>query len=363
MFLTNPFPGAFGLDIGDFSIKLVRLGFIKPPFKEGDFELQDIRTTTLPPGVIVDGEIQQPEIARKKILHLLGRDGTQKMVKSPWVVANLPEPKTFLKLIEVDTPAKELIYEDVAYQAKKHLPFELEETYLDWQVVNPEQTGGKTQVLLAACPKVIADSYTFLLESVGLSPIALEVEAISIVRSMITRNKDYSGMGRVILDVGATRSSLVVFDKNTIQFSTNINFSGHLITEAIEQGLKIDHDDAEKLKITNGLRYDKEHPKYLKIVADLVDKLVDEIKLSLNFYKEHFKNTNPITHITMCGGASALSNMDNILSNNLKIASHPGNVWKNIKIFKLNEENKARGLSMASAIGLALRAAENPLKE
>ncbi|MEK7161048.1 MAG: pilus assembly protein PilM, partial [Patescibacteria group bacterium] len=144
---------------------------------------------------------------------------------------------------------------------------------------------------------------------------------------------------------------------------TNINFSGHLITEAIEQGLKIDHDDAEKLKITNGLRYDKEHPKYLKIVADLVDKLVDEIKLSLNFYKEHFKNTNPITHITMCGGASALSNMDNILSNNLKIASHPGNVWKNIKIFKLNEENKARGLSMASAIGLALRAAENPLKE
>jgi len=364
MFLSNPFPGAFGLDIGDMSMKLVRLSYHTPVFREPYFKLHEVRTIGLQPGVIVDGEIQQPEVARRKILHLLGKEGPEKPINSPWVVVDLPEPKTFLKLIEIDTPARELIYDDIAYHARRHVPFEVEDTYLDWQIINPDETGGaKTQVLLAAAPKVVADSYTYLLEAAGLNPLALEVEAISIARAMITRQKDYTGEGRAILDVGATRSSLVVYDRDSIQFSTNINFSGELITMALVQGLKIEYAEAEKMKIANGLRYDKQHPKYLKIIASLVEKLTAEISKALDFYKEHFADTNPITHITLCGGGSSLLNMDSILSHSLRITTNPGNVWKNVSSLPVLAKEKTQGLALASAIGLALRAAQNPLKE
>lgn len=364
MFLSNPFPGAFGLDVGDLSIKLVQLARRHLLGRPGYFKLKELRTIAMPPGAIVNGEILQPEIVRKKLMRLLGGGGGLPPIRSRWVVANLPEPKTFLKLIQIDTPPKELIGEDVIAQARKHLPFELEETYLDWQIINTGNTGVQSkgaEILLAAVPKVVADSYTYLLEAAGLNPVALEVEALSLARAMITDSKQYLGEARAILDIGATRGGLSVYDNNTVQFTTTLNFSGDIITTALAQGLKIERAAAEKLKVAYGLAYCKEQPKYLKIVTDIIEQLIAEIKRALTFYQEHFADTNPVTHITMSGGLANMVNLDATLSRKLRIGAHPGNAWKNVSPQEITEEHKNSGLALASAIGLALRAARNPL--
>src|SRR3989338_3983805 len=178
MFLTNPFSGAFGLDIGDLSIKLVCLRRRTNMRGQCFFNVEQIRTVYLPPGLIVNGELEQPEIVRKKLLYLLGKEGSLKPINIPWTVVGLPESKTFLKLIEVEVGDNELTSVDINYHAKKHLPYELEETYIDWQIVNNATATSPAQVLIGAAPKIIADSYVYLLESVGLSPIALEIEAV-----------------------------------------------------------------------------------------------------------------------------------------------------------------------------------------
>lgn len=363
MFITNPFAGAFGLDIGDLSLKLVQLQYEHIPFKQPHFKVADIRTISMPPGYIVNGEIQQPEMVRKKLLHLLGMDRKLKLIKSPWVIADLPEPKTFLKLITIDQPAEELIDDDIIYQARKHLPFELEDTYLDWQVVGETPNGKGTSILIGAVPKIIADSYTYLLESVGLNVLALEIEGIPISRTLITRSKNYQGEARAILDLGATRSSLIIYDKDSLQLSTNFSFSGELLTTAIAQELKIDYDAAERLKIKYGAVYIADYPKYQKVIADQIDGLILEIKKIIQFYQDHFIETNPITHITMCGGLANFKNLDNIISTKLKITARPGNTWKNILSLPPAPEQQTQGLSLTSAIGLAMRAAEQPMPQ
>ena len=362
MLLRSPFSGAFGLDIGDLSIKLVQLA--PSAFYERQyFKIKELRTTSLPQGIIVNGEIQQPESVRKKLLYLLGKDGGHfKPIRSTWVVANLPEPKTFLKLIDVESSDDTLTSVDVVYQAKKHLPFELEEAYLDWQIITPTATAAKKQVLIGAIPKTAADAYTFLLESVGLNPIALEMEAVAVSRSMITADKDYAGQARAILDLGGTRSSLIIYDNNSIQFNTTLNFSGEVVTAAIEQGLKIEHGQAEDLKIKNGLKYDAHNHKYLTAVSAVAEKLIDEIKTALLFYKEHFNNTNSISRITLCGGMANWENIDNFISRQLKITAHPGHPWKNLRNKKLYEYDKNKSLPLACVIGLALRGIQNPLQ-
>lgn len=362
MFLANPFPKAFGLDIGDLTIKLIQLQkhykFGKPAY----FKVAIERSIALPPGAILNGEIQQPEIVRKKILHILGKDGTYPDVGTSWVVANLPEPKTFLKLIEIPTPAKDLMYDEISFHASKHLPFELEDTYLDWQLLNPDSTNSKTsQVLIAGVPKVITDSYTYLLEAAELNPIALEAEAIAIARTLITSTKNYAGIARALLDLGGTRSSLIIYDKDSIQFSHSLNFSGELLTTAISLGLKITREEAETLKIATGLAYSTKYPNYITIVDGIVDGLIKEINETLHFYKDHFTDTNAITHVTMCGGLSNLINLDNVLSKKLRISTKTGNVWKNVSPEETTDTVRSEGLSYAIAIGLALRAAENPL--
>ena len=362
MLLRNPFSGAFGLDIGDLSIKLVQL--VHSAFYEGQyFKIKELRSPSLPPGLIVNGEIQQPELVRKKILYLLGKEGGNfKAIHSSWVVASLPEPKTFLKLIDVESADNILTSVDVAYQAKKHLPFELEDTYLDWQVITPTAGATKKQVLIGAVPKVLADSYTYLLESAGLNPIAMETETAAVARSMITSNKDYAGQARAILDLGGTRSNLTIYDNNSIQFSTTLNFSGEIVTAAIEQALKIEHSLAEDLKIKNGLKYDAHNPKYLTAVSGIAENLINELKTALLFYKEHFANTNTVSRVTLCGGMANWENIDNFISRQLKITAHPGHPWKNLRNKKLYDYDKNKSLPMACAIGLALKAIQNQLQ-
>jgi type IV pilus assembly protein PilM len=291
----------------------------------------------------------------------LGKDGAYPKVDSSWVVAGLPEPQTFLKLIDIPTPAKDLVYEEVSFHASKHLPFDIQDTYLDWQVLNPEEENKNSRVLIAAVPKNIADSYTYLLEAAELNPLALEAEAISVARTLITSNKDYSGIARILLDLGGTRSSIIIYDNDSIQFSKSVDFSGELFTTAISQGLKISREEAERLKIASGLNYNKDFPNYIKIADDTVEKLIEDINRTLRFYKEHFPDANDVTHITMSGGFSCLNNLDNVLSKRLRISAHPGNVLKNLNHGDPSEEDKAKSLEFATAIGLALRAAQNPL--
>ena len=219
-----------------------------------------------------------------------------------------------------------------------------------------------SKVLIGAVPKITADSYTYLLDSIGLMPIDLEIEAISLARAMITSDKNYIDEARALLDLGATRSGLIIYDNNTIQFSTSLNYSGEIIDTAIAQELKITHQAAEELKIKNGVRYqgkDKQNIKYIKIISRLNNQLVADLKTTMEFYSEHFSGHNTINHITMSGGMANWSGLDNFLSAKLKISSHPGDAWKNLGNEK-EKYDRAQGVSLAAAIGLALRASQRP---
>lgn len=361
MFLSNPFPGAFGLSINDLSITLVQLKKHVAFFKPASFSVAITRSTTLPPGCIVNGEIAQPEVVRRKILHLLGDDGTYKPIKTPWVVANLPEPKTFIKLIQIEGATKDLLEDDILYHAAKHLPFSIDEAYLDWQIT----TSGEryTELLLSAVARTTADSYTYLLEAAGLNPLALELEAQAIARVMITEGKDYANEARALLEIGESRSSLVIYDKNTIQFTASISFSHDLITTALVQGLKITRDEASKLLGQQGLQYDKKQPKYIKIIDKQLEELTVELKKAFSFYHDHFTTSNPITHVTMSGTLSDLANLSSVLSQKIKISARPGNAWKNITSAKVSIAQSAQGTAQTIALGLALRAVKNPLQQ
>lgn len=117
---TNPFPNAFGLDIGDLSIKLVQLRNVSSFFSKLRYEYNTARSISLPPGLIVNGELQQPEQIRHYIQKLLDhKSKTEKAIKSPWVVASLPESQGFTKLISIPKSPEDLITDDILIEAKK----------------------------------------------------------------------------------------------------------------------------------------------------------------------------------------------------------------------------------------------------
>lgn len=358
--LSTPFPGAFGLDLGDLSVKLVQLCNKSLWHKQPTYELETYRSISLPPGLVVNGELQKPEEVRQRILHLLKGNKKQKPIPSPWVVASLPESKSFIKLIHIKQTPDELIEDDIINLAKKHIPFDNpEDFYFQWQLI-PDEKIDHSQILIGAIPKSTADSYTYLLESLGLGIVALEIEAIPLSRSMITANKIYGEEARAILDLGATRSSLIIFDHDIIQFSMSIPYSGELVTTTLSQKLHISYEQAEEIKKDCGLDYQKNKDKSFSIIVEMNEQLINYVEDALNFYYTHFDNANKITRIIMCGGGTLMKRIDRVLSSRLKIICRPGNPWKNLSNKKSIGENTEQSLSYATAIGLALRAADNP---
>jgi type IV pilus assembly protein PilM len=282
-----------------------------------------------------------------------------KPITDPWVVASLPETQSFIKLIKIKNTPEELTEDDIKELAKKHIPYDDDGSYyIEWQIMPSDKD--VTRILIGTIQKSIADSYTYLLESLGLGVIALEIEALAITRTMVTASKEYENEARALLDLGAARSSLIIYDKDIIQFSISLPFSGEIITTALAQKLHISAEEAETIKIKQGLNYRNKDSKAWEVLHKVTSDLIKYIKDAIDFYYSHFPEANKVTRITMCGGGSNMNKLDKILSSKLKVIAKPGHPWKNLSSDKILGVSEEESLSYATAIGLALRAADNP---
>lgn len=157
---------------------------------------------------------------------------------------------------------------------------DVEEVYFDWQVISSNKNGLK--VLTGVAPKNIVDSYVNVLRQCNLIPLVLEIEAAAIARALITESDNKAKM---IIDIGATRTGLIVYDYNTVQFAVSLPISGEKITQEISQTLNLDLRKAEKAKMVCGLDENKCQGALRKILFNTMDNLIEEIQKRWIFTK------------------------------------------------------------------------------
>ncbi|MDD5291139.1 MAG: type IV pilus assembly protein PilM [Patescibacteria group bacterium] len=298
-----------GLDISDLSLKLVQLN------KAGSkIKIQALGKVSVPEGLIVEGEIKNEEEVANIIKKLISKPKYGK-VSSDMVVACLPETKTFIKLIEVEKTPNNLA-DIIETEIEKHVPLLPEDIYYDWQVIGEREN--VQLVLIGAAPKKIVNQYTNLLDKAKLSVEALEIEPISLCRSLLPEespgfkgefNKNYA-----VIDIGATRTSMVVYANNTILFTVSVPVSGEEITADIASSLEIEKDQAEKAKIICGLDEAKAGGIINKVLAGMISDLNEKVNEILEFYGSHFPQYGPISEIRLCGGGANIKDIDKIIS-------------------------------------------------
>ncbi|MDP3986329.1 MAG: type IV pilus assembly protein PilM [Candidatus Veblenbacteria bacterium] len=351
--LFQPQQTSIGLDISDRSLKAVQF---KRNLK-GGLSPQAFSECELPAGIFDDGELKQPELLARALGELLGNPkfGT---FNTTYVTASLPETKTFIKMIDIPPMPTEEIKQAVKWEAEHHIPIPIEDTYWDWQQIGTPAANARLPVLLAVVPKNIVDSYTQAITQAKLVPLALEVEAVPIARSLLplTTTEPKGTASTMIIDVGATRTSLMVIDLGTIQFTVSLPISGRRITETIASALKLTETQAEKAKLICGLDPKKCHGAMGEILHQTMDELVNRIRESIVFYREHFPQGNQIGNIVLCGGGANFKLIDKYLGDKLQLPVERGNPWQHLEPtpvpLKPNEL-----ISYTTAIGLALRAA------
>jgi type IV pilus assembly protein PilM len=369
-------PEAFGLDISDLSLKIIQLKKTKKFFDLASFGEEKIK-----PGIIKGGEIKDEKALIKILKKALAEIKGEKF-RTKYVIASLPEEKTFLQVIQMPKMKEEELKSAIVYEAENYIPLPIEEVYLDSQIVPPvynhlpeHQRRVKMNevhrldhldVLIAALPKKTVDPYLFSLKEAGLKPIAFEIESQAIARALIKNEVTTSPL--LLIDLGATRTGFIVFSGHSLRFTSSIPVSSQSFTEIISRALGVNLAEAERLKIEYGLQSKVKKGKevFEALIPALTD-LIDQIKRYLHYYQTHAShehlppNGKGVAKIFLCGGGTKLKGLTNFLSSQLKIPVEIGNPWINILAAPIQPREqrliykKEESLKYTTALGLSLR--------
>lgn len=352
-------PAVFGLDISDLSLKIIKLK------KRGKFfDLASFGETEIKPGIIDRGEIKN-EAELTRIIKEAVKNVRGEKLGTNYVVASLPEEKAFLEVIQMPPLTQEELEKAIYFEAENYIPLPIQSVYLDFEIASPPKDHLKhIDVLVAALPQKIVDSYAAVLNKAGLKPLALEIESQAISRAVVPHSTNQLPL--LLIDFGANRSSFIIFAGSSLRFTTSLPISAKQFTQTIAQDLKIDLSKAEKLKVQHGIDNSKNGQRNLKILTPLLLNFQEEIRKYLDYYKSHAshehlpENIQGVRKIILTGGGTNLNGLAEFLSTGLKIPVELGDPWINIlprPIKKIPILPYEKSLGYTTALGLALRVA------
>jgi type IV pilus assembly protein PilM len=160
-----------GLDIGSGLIKLVVIshGGSGPT-------LTKVAFTQVVDDAIVEGEIMDPGIVADAIRGLFASAG----VKPKHVVTAVGGRDVIIKKISMDRMKESEAREVIRWEAEQHVPFDMDNVELDFQILDPDGEGLQMTVLLVAAKRELVENKLALLSEIGIGPSIIDVDAFAL---------------------------------------------------------------------------------------------------------------------------------------------------------------------------------------
>lgn len=282
-----------GVDIGSSSIKVAE---IREP-RRGGRSLARFGYHPLPSQTIVDGQI----INSGAVV-----DGLSRLFhKAPRrdVALRVSGHSVIIKKITMPQMTSAELQEQITWEAEQHIPFDLTEVQIDWQIVAQRAEQGQMDVLLVAAKKEEITDLTNLALEAKLKPKVVDLDAFTV------QNAFEAGYGVpppeqtvVLLHIGASLTTLNILTEGTTSFTRDIANGGNQITEEIQRGLGISDEEAEAYKCGGDGRglVPREVP---EIIARVVEQLAGEIQRSLDFYLAT-SGAGEVSRVLVSGGSA-----------------------------------------------------------
>ncbi|MDR3642662.1 MAG: type IV pilus assembly protein PilM [Candidatus Doudnabacteria bacterium] len=336
---------AFGLDISGSSFKFMQLD--GPAKNLGVKAYADV---AVPKSLIANDVITDNKTFLTLLKQSLDRPQFGRLTTN-YVVASLPESKSFVRVIQIPKMSEGEADNAVPFEAENFIPLPLDQVYLDWEKIGEE--GDKMVVLMVAAPKEFVDGYMDLLEKAGLKPAALEVESQSCRRAVLLPDSRETVL---LVDIEAYRSSMIMVENGSLQFTSTIPIAGNSFTESVAKALGVSAAKAEEIKRKVGIANTAEYPNIKTSLLPVLGNLEAEIKNILKFHGEH--SSRQVERIILSGGSAKLKNLAEYLGPQMSGSGvarvELANPWLNVGSQK-QESFQEDSLSFVTAIGLALR--------
>jgi type IV pilus assembly protein PilM len=268
---------------------------------------------TLPPDVVVGGEVRDSEALANEISAFFSAaDLPRKNVR-----LGIGSSRTGVRVFErptVDDPRQ--LANAIRFRAYETLPIPIEEAMLDYHIV--EDTNGPDRVLLAVAYRDLVDRFAATCATAKIELVGMDIEAFALLRAVggePLREGQRAEAARVAVSIGSDRTVVAVSDGRVCEFTRVLDWGGGRVTAALEKALEVDAGEAERVKRSLNISTnapaepgDERKEKAVEAARREVNGLARELASSLHFYQDQ-PDSLGFAEITITGGGAHLQGL------------------------------------------------------
>ena len=335
-----------GLDIGSGLIKLVVIDHGK-----GQPELVKVAITPVLDDAIVEGEVMDPGIVADAIRGLF----VTAAVKQKAVVTAVGGRDVIVKKIQMDRMKESDAREVIRWEAEQHVPFDMENVELDFQILDPEGEGLQMHVLLVAAKRELVESKVSLLTDAGLSAEFIDVDAFALHNAFeLNYPQEQTGMVG-LLNIGHEVTNINILEDGVPILTRDLAIGTRRFREDLQRERGMGAEDADKL-----LQAAEADPSVSPYVESRGEEMAVGIERAAAFLQTASKTGLAISKIYMSGGGSRIPGLGAVLAEKLRLPVEKADPLKNLAVkegvFDTHAVEEVAPLLMLP-VGLAVRAA------
>lgn len=332
-------PAHFGLDIGSSSIKLLEIkgkevesiGMAVNPLGKNSLDLLPREKNQLAEAVI--GLIKESK------------------VKTKTVVMSVPESQVFTRVMSLPVMSTPEIASSIKWELDQVVPYPPDKIEISWAVMyRPKKSTGneKIQVLVVAIPKNVSQTYVEFLALIGMEPLRVENEVVSLVRGVGgMRLKEETVL---LMDMGASTTKLVISEGERIFNTHVVPVAGMALTRMIAENFKLDLSQAEQYKRVYGIDPSQVEGKIVQATSGLMNNLMIEIKKIVSAFGVA-EPKRRLSKLVLTGGGAYLKGLMPFLVEKLALEVVLADAFEGVKV---PEKSKNLGPVFGVARGLAI---------
>jgi type IV pilus assembly protein PilM len=336
-----------GLDIGSGLIKLVAISHAS-----GGPVITKVAFATVGNDAIVEGEVMDPAIVADAIKGLLASAG----IKTKKVVTAVGGRDVIIKKIAMDRMKEPEAREVIRWEAEQHVPFDMDNVELDFQILDPEGDGLQMTVLLVAAKRELVDHKLALLSDVGLDPAIIDIDAFALHNAFELNYPDAMRGVVGLINIGHETTNINILDEGVPVLTRDIPIGTRRFKEDLQRERGLSADEADRL-----LQGAEESSSALDpLLESRGEEIAVGIERAAAFLQSASRSAGGISRIFTTGGGARIPRLNKVLSDRLRIPVQLANPIEKLQVadgvFDALAVDEVAPLLMLP-IGLALRSA------
>jgi type IV pilus assembly protein PilM len=332
-----------GLDIGSGIVKLVVIDHSK-----AEPEIVQVATSPLLPDAIVEGEVMDPVLVAETVRNIIASAG----LKGKDVIAAVGGHDVIVKKIPMDRMSQNDAREVIRWEAEQHVPFDMENVQLDFQILDPDSDTPQMAVLLVAAKRELIENRISLLSDAGLTPVIIDVEAFALHNAFEHNYPDVNEGMIALLNVGHETTNVNLLLKGAPVLVRDIPFGTRRLRESLQRERNMTGDQAED--VLQG----RNNPAALRaLIEERVDELAVGVERAAQFIVSQ-SGGEGVRKVYLSGGGAGINGLVEAVGARLGIAAERANPLQRIGIRpEVAEALPMEQLSpmLMLPVGLALR--------